>query len=836
MTEKVRMPADLDQVTLKLLGKLDAKDLARLGIPSGSAFSYLYQIPSPSLTAFAGAGAAVGIGATWALWKPYGRSLDQNLYQAARWTLQNRNGVETPEIEDNVLKTGSSVAALIEVDPVNMELKSGGEKAALHKLYQELLQSVDYPVTVYSTQQPFSFAQYFENLEDGDELQDDYRSHCEDLVEDGNSRTRHYLEVRVDDGDRSELSNRVGEILEHLTSGGLTTYRVTEVDDVEDSPEINPRYIQHPESEERSCSKTLYISGYPGDVDFSWISQILQVEGLIDVTQTIYPKTSADTVSKLQKLENKAEAENQSLVRKGYGSSRKLERLLDDVDWFQNLLADQEDQPVRYGCYVTAYGESKKECEAAVRKVENRLKTLGINYRGTALRTDQAYQSTTPGLRDKLEERQLMPAGSAASGFPFTQASTVDENGVLFGVDQSTEAPVILDRFKWNAGHAVLAGATGSGKSFHSKLLLLRSAQVYDNLEVKIIDPKPEYGDLEDFLEEYASVTRFGLEASIQDDTEELIQSVEEAYSQAQESDAKTIVVIDEAHRLLQNQEGASVLSTLVREARSSNTAVQLITQTISDFYRTEDGEDILKNIPCKVLFAHEDADDRPAQAFQLSNVAETRLYNLAKGDQDSTDYSQAILKVSNQFESRVNVEASDVEASIIEHGEIPEQTRENTGSIDLSYNETTSDADNSSLAEKAKAYIKNVREKIEKLSLPNFNLPKPGLPSFSLSNSSYLRSSNARSWNNPLPDIEDEIPYRGYLKKACFATGLFFGTGLFGAILVSSGRVIVDTLQQLVGFGSMVQGVLEVVCPLILLGALFGLSDPYTAIHGDDA
>jgi hypothetical protein len=830
MSEKVRMPTDLDQVSLKLLGKLDTKDLARLGIPSASAFTYLYQVPNPSLTAFAGAGIALGLGGAWALWKPYGRSLDQNLYQGLRWKLKNRNGVETPEIEDGLLTAGNSVSALIEVDPVNMELKSGNEKAALHKLYQELLQSVDHPITVYSTQDPFSFAQYFENLEDGDKLQEGYQRHCEGLVKDGNSKTRHYIEVRVDDGDRNELSNRVGEILEHLTSGGLKTYRLTEIDndEIESSPEIRPRYIKHAASEEKECSKTLYISDYPRDVDFSWISQIFQVEGLLDITQTVSPKASADTVSKLQKLENKAEAENQSLIRKGYGSSRKLERLLDDLDWFQNLLADQDDNPVEYGCYITAYGENKEACEDTLRKVENRLKTLGIKYQDTTLRTDQAYQSTTPGLKDKLSEHQLMPSGSAASGFPFTQASTVDENGVLFGVDESTEAPVVLDRFKWNAGHSVLAGVTGSGKSFHSKLLLLRSALIYDDLHINIVDPKPEYGELENFLEEYATVQRYEFDGSVNKDEETLVEAVEEAYQGAQENTGKTIVVIDEAHRLLKKEKGASILSTLVREARSSNTAVHLITQTISDFYRTEDGKDILKNVPCKILFAHEKADNQPSKAFQLSTVAETSLYNLAKGDQDSTDYSQAILSVSNQFESKIKVEASKVETSIIEKREIPDDISSTSSSFDIDYSSSNT-TEEAGLFEKIKASITQALSRIQRPSVPSFSWPS--LSNNSKNRSRYNTQKKARTWSNKIPEVNITVPQS--------IKDLLYVSKVFGSILIPvSGLIVVsdyiaNQVGHLFGFGEISIELLTFILPFILAGIGFSLIDAYNAVKG---
>lgn len=662
MREKIRMPSDLENISLKLLGKLDAKDLTRLTSPTAILLTAIY--PPTDLVETAALLTTAIIGVTFAFYHPWNRPIDQNLYHGLRW-LTNKRKTANSETENRFLTSNNRVSALIQVEPVNLELKSGTEKAALHRQYQEFLQSVDYPVTVYSTQHPVKLNSDIDKS-GVDEIRESYRSYCRKLIKEGQSQTRHLIELQASDNEI--LEHRVEEALEKLNSGALTAQRTTPETLINQEPETNYNHTVQPDQGQRMYSKTLYITGYPRDVDFSWPTSILRIDGIVDATQVVKPREPAKTVSQLQKTENKAEAENQSLVRKGYGSSRRLERLLDDVDWFRNLLADQEDQPVQYGVYITAYAETREECRDTFRQVKNRLKTLGINYRDTGFRTDQAHASTTPGLSDKLNETLLMPAGSAASGLPFTSPLNIDDNGVLFGVDQATGSPIILDRFKWNAGHQVLAGVTGSGKSFHSKLLLLRSSQVYDDLHINIIDPKPEYRVLEEILSEYASVNRFELQSSKDAEGGKLVEAVREAYRDAQETQGKTIVVIDEAHRLLKQEKGASILSTLVREARSSNTAVTLITQTISDFYRSKDGQDLLKNIPCKILFAHEKTDDQPQQAFQLSQRTETRLYNLTKGNQDTADHSQAILTVNNQIETTVKIEATNTETELIEN------------------------------------------------------------------------------------------------------------------------------------------------------------------------
>jgi hypothetical protein len=743
MTEKIRIPADLDNISLKLLGKFHTKDLIRFATPTTTAF--IYQSRNPTTTAYVFLVLAVILGGIWVLWRPWNRPLDQTLYHGIRWSLnRHRNTADTPEAQTGYITTETATAALIKVDPVNIGLKSGSEKAALHKQYQELLQSIAYPITVYSTQHPFNFASYFDSLAYKDDLQRSYRNYCENLVEDSQSQTRHFIEIRVKNGDTAELDNRVNNLLEQLNSGELSAERLTDTDTdtVKTSPTIEYGHITYTGSEERSHSKTLYISEFPRDLAFTWTTSLLQTDGLVDITQVITPENPSKTVSSLQKLEAKAEAENQSLIRKGYGSNRRLERLLDDIDWFQNLLAEQKDQPVKYGVYITAYGETLDECRDTLRQVETRLKTLGIKYCSTGFRTDQSHCTTTPGYSDKLNETSVMPAGSAAGGFPFTLPSRIDQNGALYGINKETQTPVILDRFQWNAGHHVIAGVTGSGKSFHSKLLLLRSSIIYTDLHINIVDPKPEYQGLEDILSDYASVTRYEASATIKDDTQELIQAVEQAYRDAQQTSSKTIVVVDEAHRLLKTEEGASILSTLVREARSSNTAVTLITQTIADFNRTPDGEDILKNTSCKILFAHEQTDSQPLQAFNLSQHTETQLYNLTKGDNDHSTYSEAILTVTNQHESQIKIEATETEKQIIENNTSTTNNQNNTSTTNHPGTSTSQEP----IPEPDKDSDKNNARKPIKAKLPSINtpsIPKPGL------HTDFTPSINLLSKNN---------------------------------------------------------------------------------------
>lgn len=125
--------------------------------------------------------------------------------------------------------------------------------------------------------------------------------------------------------------------------------------------------------------------------------------------------------------------------------------------------------------------------------MQTQLQTKQFAIRNTYLRTDEAFRSWSPLHADALRETMLMPSSSAAAGFPFATTDLVGTNGVIAGVDHASRAPVMVDRFSWDTPHLVRVGRTGSGKTYATKLELIRSVLAIDDLQVVVIDPKDEY-------------------------------------------------------------------------------------------------------------------------------------------------------------------------------------------------------------------------------------------------------------------------------------------------------------------------------------------------------
>jgi len=733
MTDAIRMPGNLD-VPIRLFGQFSIVDLIRLSAPT------LIGIVIAGLPS---AGLGLVVGATWYLWRPCNQPLDHHLRHSLRWHVLNRR-IEGTDLrrhdaaenssETAVQTQSGAVVGVIEVDPTNLDLKSRAEQDALHSVYQHLLETPTYPIQIHSKQHSFDLDSYIDHLRQNSSrdspLRDDYISYCQDHADTRISDTRHYLTVRVEPdhqeylnqnlnillqqakdrlpepvgkqlptleksntptADIGELDSRCQELIDAITSADLTAERVTghELNKFASTadrhqPQPTPHWTAQPALRQNEYRRTLYITEFPTALSLGWIRQLLRTDGYVDITQTIHPQKPDDTVETLDRTTEKLGAEISSLVAAGHTGTNKLESLLDDAEWFLDLLADRQAQPVDYGCYITVHDTDQTRCETTFEQLKTRLDTMHIEYQQPVFRTDQAYRTQSPLHPDTLNETLLMPSTSAAAGFPFTTHQTSNQ-GVLHGIDSYDGTPVLADRFNWSSHAMARMGMVGSGKSYATKLELLRSDLVYDDLQIIVIDPKQEYqsiirelgGDshvLEpdaDYSFE-AEVTGFTV-ADRGDDanTEQLVEITQQVYQVVSQDQRKTLVVIDEARILLNDDTGRQVLNQFVLEGRDTNTAITLVTQNASHFTHSRKGREILDNTPGKLYMRHDRVPDSVVDYFDLSRKEQQQLYQLKTGTDHP--YSQALLRISNREKTQLRIEGTDTEHRIIKRGEAEE-------------------------------------------------------------------------------------------------------------------------------------------------------------------
>ena len=100
--------------------------------------------------------------------------------------------------------------------------------------------------------------------------------------------------------------------------------------------------------------------------------------------------------------------------------------------------------------YIDLYGESIKELEYSINKIEGILQSRGLMTRRAIFREEQIFKSCLPLMENSMDiksaKRNILTSG-LLSTYPFISASIFDENGVFIGKNIYNNSLVFVDRY-----------------------------------------------------------------------------------------------------------------------------------------------------------------------------------------------------------------------------------------------------------------------------------------------------------------------------------------------------------------------------------------------------
>lgn len=237
--------------------------------------------------------------------------------------------------------------------------------------------------------------------------------------------------------------------------------------------------------------RTLYIYGYPRQIYTGWLSSIINVDEVIDVSMFIYPVESQVVLNNLRKKVGQLEASIQINSEHGKVRDPGLEAAIQDAEELRDQLQVGAERFFRYGLYMTMYADSLDELGFVQHKIETILGQQLVFSKVASSQQEQGLNSTIPQMSDQLQIRRNMNTGAISTSFPFTSADLTQEKGVLYGINMHNNGLVIFDRFSLENANMVVFAKSGAGKSFTVKLEALRSMMM--GSDVIIIDPENEY-------------------------------------------------------------------------------------------------------------------------------------------------------------------------------------------------------------------------------------------------------------------------------------------------------------------------------------------------------
>ena len=96
----------------------------------------------------------------------------------------------------------------------------------------------------------------------------------------------------------------------------------------------------------------------------------------------------------------------------------------------------------------------------------------------------------------EVSRRNILTSG-LLSTYPFISSSIFDKNGIFIGTNMNNNSPVFIDKYdreKYKNSNMCIFGTSGAGKSFYTKLLIIRNRII--GIEQYVIDPEREYQKL----------------------------------------------------------------------------------------------------------------------------------------------------------------------------------------------------------------------------------------------------------------------------------------------------------------------------------------------------
>ena len=243
-------------------------------------------------------------------------------------------------------------------------------------------------------------------------------------------------------------------------------------------------------------SKTYYVYSYPRYLYSGWLSPIINLNHMMDISFFVHPIETEKILKTLRRKVTEVQAELAEREEKGLVRDPQLEVSFQDLEQLRNDLQTAQERMFYFGLYLTIYGDTEEELRETEIDLRSILESRLIYIKPASFKQKEGFISSCPYDLDLLMEFSQLNTGPISSAFPFASFDLSSNDGILYGINQHNSSLILFDRFTLPNANEVIFGESGSGKSYAVKLEILRSMMM--GTDVIVIDPENEYKHLAD--------------------------------------------------------------------------------------------------------------------------------------------------------------------------------------------------------------------------------------------------------------------------------------------------------------------------------------------------
>lgn len=237
--------------------------------------------------------------------------------------------------------------------------------------------------------------------------------------------------------------------------------------------------------------RTFFVISYPRFLAESWFSPIINLDKAFDISIFIHPVETAKILHQFQK--KVAEVQSQIQVRSDKGLVRDpmLDTAYQDLEDLRDRLQQAQEKLFDVGLYISIYGNSDDELDKTESEIKSVLEAKLVYVKPALFQQEQGFNSIAPICTDILQVHSKLNSSPLSSLFPFISFDLTSEKGILYGVNRHNSSLVLFDRFSLENYNSIIFAKSGSGKSYMTKLEILRTLMF--DVDVLVIDPEREY-------------------------------------------------------------------------------------------------------------------------------------------------------------------------------------------------------------------------------------------------------------------------------------------------------------------------------------------------------
>ncbi len=240
--------------------------------------------------------------------------------------------------------------------------------------------------------------------------------------------------------------------------------------------------------------RAFYTISYPRFLSDSWFAPIINLDKVLDVSLFIHPVETEQALRGFQKKVAEYQSQINEREAKGLVRDPLLDTGYQDLETLRSSLQQAQEKLFDVGLYLALYGDSKEEIDKTEGDIRGILDAKLVYTKPAIFQQEQGFRSCLPLGTDELLVHAKLNSSPLSSIFPFVSFDLTSDRGILYGINRHNSSLILFDRFSLENYNSVVFAKSGSGKSYATKLEILRSLMF--GTDVIVIDPEREYDQL----------------------------------------------------------------------------------------------------------------------------------------------------------------------------------------------------------------------------------------------------------------------------------------------------------------------------------------------------